>query len=130
MNADGPRSSLRLLLGILRHPGAWWTTWRNLAVELFKDGGATVETMTPPPDEHIAARTIIQPDGDVLVFFSEEHMDDTELLLRHRRQVGEWYARSRAATEQAVVALRTAISAASAGSSAWAGWSVVSAAGS
>lgn len=102
------RADLGLLGRSLAHPVQQWERWRDLAVELFRDGGATIDT--PPAAEHqpIAASTVIQADGDVLVFVDDAALADEALLDLHRRRVAEWYEQSRATVRQGVVAARAA----------------------
>ncbi len=73
----------------------------NLAA-FYRDGG--LEIITPAPgaasgadenapdspladsDRRLAARSLIQPDGDVILFVSEEALENPELLKRHFEQ--------------------------------------------
>lgn len=106
MRLDALRRDLLLLGGVLAHPAQQWRRWRDLALELFRDGGATIDT--PPAEEHarIGASTVIQADGDVLVFVDEASLLDETPLETHRQRVAEWYERSRATVRQAAVVVR------------------------
>ncbi len=122
MTLDALRADLRLLGPVAAHPVERWRAWRTLAVELFGAGGATIDTPPAQEDEPILARTVIQPDGDVLVFVDEDRATDAELLGAHTRQVGEWYQRSHATVRQAVVVVRTLALAFGGGVAAACGW--------
>lgn len=108
MTLDGVRRDAILLGGVVAHPVRQWRAWRDLAVELFREGGATIDTPPAPEHQPIRASTVIQADGDVLVFVEEGTLEDHELLATHAQRVGEWYARSRGTVRQAAVALRAA----------------------
>jgi hypothetical protein len=65
-----------------------------LKQELFDNGGATIET--PPDrrsDEPIVARTVVQPDGDVLSIVVETgYLDDDDARAIHDEAVASWMA--------------------------------------
>lgn len=105
MNAQAVRDDLALLGGVVAHPVEQWRRSRDLAVVLFRDGGATINTPEAALDEPIVLSTVIQADGDVLCFLDDEAVDPG-LLETHRQQVGQWYERSRATVRQASVAVQ------------------------
>jgi hypothetical protein len=83
-----------------------WTDFRETAVALIVDGGATIET---PGERPISARTVIQPDGDAMWFVREDVADDPEHLDAHAAHVAAWYRRSGLAVgvvQQVVAALQ------------------------
>lgn len=77
---------------------------------MFRDGAMVIET--PLEGERIGARTLVQPDGDVLGFVDEEMLGKPDLLDAHHRsvrvaqeQLGAWLGALRFTTR---VALRVA----------------------
>lgn len=76
---------------------------------MLQAGGATIET--PPqqaPDQTVLARTVIQPDGDVLVLVHGNYVRDGQLQRDHSAVVSGWYARSDAAFTNVRVLLNSA----------------------
>ena len=68
---------------------------RRVAEELFQAGGTVIET--PPGRIHgepVSARTVIQPDGDVLHFVDRHALGNRPLLAAHAELVDAWYRRS------------------------------------
>lgn len=113
---------LLVLAGLALHPLRWWKAWRSLAAELFRQGGVTIDTPAADEGEPIALRTVIQPDGDVLVLVREGPVPDDELLIEHRDRVDRWYQGNRHAVHQAAGALRAVVSSLSLASAAASGW--------
>ncbi len=111
-----------LLADLALHPLRWWKAWRSLAGELFKQGGVAIDTPPAGEREPVALRTVIQPDGDVLVLVREAPVPDDQLLAEHRRRVDRWYQGNRDAVHQAAGALRAMVSTLSLGSAAASGW--------
>jgi hypothetical protein len=86
-----------------------WSRFRENILPLFADGGATIESSAGDPPY---ARTIIQPDGDVLWFVSAGAADDEEALEAHSALVTGWYdgtAAASATVRQIVAAFQRAI---------------------
>ena len=54
----------------------------TLVTDFFTDGGLTFET-TAPGSSRVMLRTVIQPDGDTLVFLDRTCRDTPELCKRH-----------------------------------------------
>jgi len=107
----GLGNDLVLLGDVVAHPVRQWRSWRDLVIGFLGEGGATVDS--PPPvagepneDRPIGARTVIQPDGDVVVAIDRSVLGDADLLRGHGQQVDEWYARSAATLRQAALAVR------------------------
>ena len=85
---------------------------QRLGSELYSSGGATVDTAgvdgrEPTPDAVIRARTVIQPDGDVVCFATYRYCVDAELRDAHHARVAEWYAGAESTLTRAVGVLRT-----------------------
>lgn len=83
----------------LRHPGDMVTLVRGiqrLKTELLVGGGATIDTPVQPtgPDDafRIAARAVVQPDGDLLFFVSDEYFVDFDVRQLHWTRVSAWFA--------------------------------------
>jgi len=84
-------------------------SWRSLIVGFLVEGGATIDTPPAAEGEPIGARTLIQPDGDVVVIVARASLRDEALLAEHRRQVAQWYDRSRDAVRRATLAVSMAL---------------------
>jgi hypothetical protein len=71
---------------------------RRVAEEMFQAGGAVIETPAAQGDgDPVSARTVIQPDGDVLHFVDRKAIGNRPLLAAHAEVVDAWYRRSSAA---------------------------------
>ncbi|MCA1672022.1 MAG: hypothetical protein LC799_07415 [Actinobacteria bacterium] len=85
---------------------------RRVKDELFAAGGATIDTPEPPdsPDDAFAvtARTVVQPDGDVLVLVAERYCVDADLRRLHAVRVAAWFERLERTVTTTAVALRRA----------------------
>jgi len=68
------------------------TAFRQLRDELLAGGGSTIESTTD--EGAVYARTVVQPDGDVLWLVSPAALRDRSLLDTHAAAVLEWYERS------------------------------------
>lgn len=85
---------------------------RRLSAELYSAGGATIDTAVDPRGEPsegvpIAARTVIQPDGDVVCFATDRYCLDADLRIAHGRNVAVWYGRAESTLSEAVAVLRS-----------------------
>ena len=68
---------------------------RRVAEEMFQAGGAVIETPAGRTDgEPVSARTVIQPDGDVLHFVDRHELGNGPLLAAHAEVVDAWYRRA------------------------------------
>ena len=100
---------------ILRRPGEILDLvqeCRRLSAELYSAGGVTIDTAIDPQDEPsegvpIAARTVIQPDGDVVCFATDRYCLDADLRIAHGRNVATWYGRAESTLSEAVAVLRS-----------------------
>lgn len=88
-----------------------WGRVRTLVTEQFRAGGTTIDT--PPvgpglssPGAALAARTVIQPDGDLLCFVDEASWADVGVRASHQAQIAAWFASSRSTVTAAEKALR------------------------
>jgi hypothetical protein len=62
---------------------------------MFQAGGVVIETPAGRTDgEPVSARTVIQPDGDVLHFIDRHDLGNGPLLAAHAEVVDAWYRRS------------------------------------
>ena len=73
-----------------------WAEFARLRRALFDEGGAAIES---PGDTHgrpgaLDARTVVQPDGDVLWFVDEVIARDARALRAHAESVARWYEES------------------------------------
>jgi hypothetical protein len=66
--------------------------FRQLRDELLAGGGHAIETTSA--DGAVVARTVVQPDGDVLWFVSPDALADGSVLDAHVAAVVGWYERS------------------------------------
>lgn len=98
---------LLLLGGVMAAPIRQWKDWRDVAVEFLGEGGAMITT---PPVDHenqpVLARTIVQPDGDVLVIVDRAALIDASVLTAHQHRVDEWYRRRTVVVRQAAIAFK------------------------
>ncbi len=114
---DGPRVS----------PAELAAECRRLYAEITELGGATVDTTLPFCGPHpLAARTVVQPDGDVICMVHPYLLADADLRRTHQHRVEERMGQLRGAVGQVSAVARTASVAAGAvvatvsGSVAWA----------
>ena len=99
---------------ILRRPGEILDLvqeCRRLSAELYSVGGVTIDTAIDPRDEPsegvpIVARTVIQPDGDVVCFATDRYCLDADLRIAHGRNVATWYGRAESTLSEAVAMMR------------------------
>lgn len=69
-----------------------WADFQKLRNNLFDQGGLTIESPSGQcQGEPLHARTVIQPDGDVLWFVHEESEAHAALLRAHCDKVADWY---------------------------------------
>lgn len=94
---------------VVAHPRRHWSRWHALVRDLFGCGGVTIDTPPAGGDEVIWVRTVIQPDGDVLVLVHEDHVTDDVVLAMHQQRVSHWYEEGQATVRQALVTLRVLI---------------------
>jgi len=86
---------------------------RRLAAELYSAGGATIETAVddfsrrPEVGAPIAARTVVQPDGDVVCFATDRYCLDADLRVAHDRNVAAWYGRAESTLSEVVTLVRS-----------------------
>lgn len=121
------RPSLAVLvpLGVVVLYGAWrWNAWRALTGQLFRQGGAAIDTGAP--SEGMWLRTLIQVDGDVLVII-HGRPPTADLLRRHQARVERWYERNRRVVRQSVGSLKAVTDGLSVAAAAESGWSTVQA---
>lgn len=97
----------------LRHPGDLVTLVRGiqrLKTELLVGGGATIDTPVTPTGAddgfQIAARTVVQPDGDLLFFVSDDYFLDPDVPQLHSARVSAWFASLENMVAASVVAVR------------------------
>jgi len=80
--------------------------------ELFTAGGATIDTPEPPdgPGDsfEVAARTVVQPDGDVLFLVADRYCLDPDVRRLHTARVAAWFERLEKTVTTTAVALRRA----------------------
>ena len=105
------REDIPLVLDLVRHPRQRIGGWQTMAVQLFRKGGMTIDTPAVRDGSLIGIRTLIQPDGDVVVIVDDASHLDEDLLRRHRQLVTSWYERSRTTLQQVAVTLSASISA-------------------
>lgn len=100
---------------ILRRPGEvleLLKECRRLGAELYSSGGATIDTAghtgdQPSEGRPIVARTVIQPDGDVVCFATDRYCLDADLRAAHSSNVATWYGRAESTLNQAVAMMRS-----------------------
>lgn len=69
-----------------------WQEFRRLRVASFDRGGVTLDQpLHAPEGTPLLARSVIQPDGDVLFFVNEESADDAAGVQAHVNRVLQWY---------------------------------------
>lgn len=78
---------------------------RALVTDQFRDGGATIDTRRPA-GPGVGARTVVQPDGDVLLLVDEEAWEEDAFREAHQRRVAEWFTAFRSTVTTARRVLR------------------------
>lgn len=69
-----------------------WEEFRRLRIASYDRGGVTVDQPPRAPEgTPLLARSVIQPDGDVLFFVSEEVAADAARAQAHVSTVLQWY---------------------------------------
>ncbi len=82
---------------------------RRLYAEITEAGGSTIDTPLPSDGTHpLAARTLVQPDGDVICLVDLRFLADAELRLAHQRSVEERLEEVRATVDRVGAMVRTA----------------------
>ena len=82
-----------------------WGVVRRLVQEMFNSGGVTIESPADQPSGSLVdARTIIQPDGDVVHLLGDGCLRNEALRRAHLDRVDAWYRSS----ATAVGAIRSA----------------------
>ena len=85
---------------------------QRLKADLLATGGATIETPAPPPEAGdafpVAARTVVQPDGDFLFFVGDTYFVDPDLRQLHADRVSAWFADLERRVTASALALRRA----------------------
>jgi hypothetical protein len=72
-----------------------WGVVRGLVQEMFKAGGVAIESPADQqPGSLVDARTIIQPDGDVVHFLGDGCLRSEAIRTAHLDTVSTWYATS------------------------------------
>lgn len=56
----------------------------------------------------VLARTVVQPDGDVVCFATPRYCEDAEVRAAHRARVGAWYGKAESTVSDAVALLGNA----------------------
>lgn len=99
--------------------------------ELLAAGGATIATPRPPEDEEeaaafpLAARTVVQADGDLLYLVTDAYRADAAVRALHAERVAAWFAELQRTLATLTVAVRRAGYAAGTVVVAGAGWQAV-----
>ncbi len=85
---------------------------QRLKADLLSAGGATIETPAPPAGAGdafpVAARTVVQPDGDFLFFVADSYFVDPDVRQLHADRVSAWFADLERRVTATAVALRRA----------------------
>jgi hypothetical protein len=72
-----------------------WDVVRGLVQEMFTSGGVAIESPADQPSGSLVdARTIIQPDGDVVHFLGDGCLRTEALRTAHLDRVAAWYRSS------------------------------------
>ena len=91
-----------------------WRVVKRLAGEMFTAGGVAIESPADQPSGSLVdARTIIQPDGDVVHFLGARCLRDEAIRRAHLDKVETWYRTSAAAVGSVRSAWRAAVAFAS-----------------
>lgn len=109
MKVASPGTDLLLFGRVLAHPRRQWSSWHTLVRDLFAAGGVTITTPPAEGNEPIYAKTVIQPDGDVLVLVHGAHVTDADVLATHQQRVSQWYVQARTTVHQVVATLRVMV---------------------
>ena len=83
---------------------------RRLYAEITEAGGSTIDTPLPGPGagpRPLAARTLVQPDGDVICLVDPRFLADPGLRVAHQQQVEERLDQLRGTVEQVGTMVRT-----------------------
>lgn len=101
MRLGGPRRIATLFKEIQR-----------LKADLLSAGGATIDTPPPPAGAGdgfpVAARTVVQPDGDFLFFVGDSYLVDPDVRQLHAERVSAWFGELERRVTASAVALRRA----------------------
>ena len=82
---------------------------RRLYAEITEAGGSTIDTPLPSGGTHpLAARTVVQPDGDVICLVHPSFLTDAGLRLTHQQRVEERLEQLRATVDRVGAMVRTA----------------------
>lgn len=120
-----PSLGIVVPLGLVVLYGGWrWNAWRALTRQLFRKGGAAIDT--DAPSEGMWLRTLIQVDGDVLVIIQGQ-LPTADLLRRHQQRVERWYEQNRKVVRQSVGSLKAVTDGLSLVAAAESGWSTTQA---
>jgi hypothetical protein len=99
-----------------------WDEFRVLRAELFDTGGATIDWPRDVSEgSPLLARTVVQPDGDVLWVVHEDFVTDAGMLRSHSESVAGWYESASDTVTALRLYLRTLLTGASVMASAVAG---------
>jgi hypothetical protein len=72
-----------------------WVVVRELVEDMFNTGGVAIESPADQPTGSLVdARTIIQPDGDVVHFLGDGCLRNEALRTAHLDRVAAWYRSS------------------------------------
>jgi hypothetical protein len=87
-----------------------WRVVKRLAGEMFTAGGVAIESPADQPSgSPVDARTIIQPDGDVVHLLGARCLRDESIRRAHLDKVAGWYATSASAVGSVRSAWRAAV---------------------
>ncbi|HEX2041916.1 MAG TPA: hypothetical protein VHF24_04695 [Acidimicrobiales bacterium] len=82
-------------LGGPRRIAALFGEIQRLKADLLTAGGATIDTPDPPAAAGdafpVAARTVVQPDGDFLFFVGDSYLADAGIRQLHADRVSAWF---------------------------------------
>ena len=86
-----------------------WAELQTLRFELFEAGGKTIDLPGAGPGEErvLAARTVVQPDGDTLWIVDEDALEDAGLMEAHLDEVARWYGEATDTVNALALYLRT-----------------------
>jgi hypothetical protein len=78
-----------------------------LRADLFEAGGVTIDTPEPQTEDSLlAARTIIQPDGDIICLVADETTLDDDAVAAHTTRVAAWFQEFETTTHAATATLQ------------------------
>jgi hypothetical protein len=99
-------------LGGPRRIAALFKDIQRLKADLLAAGGATIDTPAPPAGAGdafpVAARTVVQPDGDFLFFVGDSYLVDPDVRQLHADRVSAWFADLERRVSATALALRRA----------------------